>query len=225
MPATAQTVWQALQKVGNSRKAARKVTMYAFTYHRPGTVRQAASLLAKQEEAKLLAGGHADPDHEAAARRAEDLVDLSQIEGLSGIEMTGRSLIIGAMTPHVEVATSAAVKRTSRRWPTSPARSAIPPSATAAPSAARSPTTTPMPTTRPARWGWAPPSSPTSGASRPTSSSRACSRPRSRPTRSSPRCSSPSPTRRPTRNSPIRRRATPWSACSSRSAAPTSAWW
>ena len=45
--------------------------MYAFTYHRPTTVRQAASLLAKQEEAKLLAGGHADPDHEAAARRAE----------------------------------------------------------------------------------------------------------------------------------------------------------
>ena len=32
--------------------------MYAFTHHRPATVRQAASLLAKQEEAKLLAGGH-----------------------------------------------------------------------------------------------------------------------------------------------------------------------
>ena len=32
--------------------------MYAFTQHRPATVRQAASLLAKQEEAKLLAGGH-----------------------------------------------------------------------------------------------------------------------------------------------------------------------
>jgi len=32
--------------------------MYAFNQHRPTTVRQAASLLAKQEEAKLLAGGH-----------------------------------------------------------------------------------------------------------------------------------------------------------------------
>ncbi|HYQ19339.1 MAG TPA: FAD binding domain-containing protein, partial [Xanthobacteraceae bacterium] len=32
--------------------------MYAFTQHRPATVRQAASLLTKQEEAKLLAGGH-----------------------------------------------------------------------------------------------------------------------------------------------------------------------
>lgn len=32
--------------------------MYAFTYHRPATARQAASLLAKKEDAKLLAGGH-----------------------------------------------------------------------------------------------------------------------------------------------------------------------
>ena len=32
--------------------------MYAFKFHRPTTVRQAAGLLARQEEAKLLAGGH-----------------------------------------------------------------------------------------------------------------------------------------------------------------------
>ncbi|MEA2984779.1 MAG: aerobic carbon-monoxide dehydrogenase medium subunit, partial [Alphaproteobacteria bacterium] len=32
--------------------------MYAFTYLRPTTVRQAANLLAKNEDAKLLAGGH-----------------------------------------------------------------------------------------------------------------------------------------------------------------------
>ena len=31
--------------------------MYAFTFHRPQTVRQAAGLLAKNEDAKLLAGG------------------------------------------------------------------------------------------------------------------------------------------------------------------------
>ena len=29
--------------------------MYAFTYHRPGTVRQAANMLTKNEDAKLLA--------------------------------------------------------------------------------------------------------------------------------------------------------------------------
>jgi len=32
--------------------------MYAFDYHRPTSVRQAASLLAQNEDAKLLAGGH-----------------------------------------------------------------------------------------------------------------------------------------------------------------------
>ena len=87
--------------------------MYAFTYHRPGTVRQAASLLGKQEEAKLLAGGHTlIPTMKLRLAGPKNLVDLSKIEGLSGIEMTGRSLIIGAMTPHVEVATSAAVRET-----------------------------------------------------------------------------------------------------------------
>jgi len=32
--------------------------MYNFTFHRPTTVRQAAGLLAKNPEGKLLAGGH-----------------------------------------------------------------------------------------------------------------------------------------------------------------------
>lgn len=85
--------------------------MYAFTQHRPATVRQAASLLAKQEEAKLLAGGHTlIPTMKLRLAGPKHIVDLSKVEGLSGIEMTGRSLIIGAMTPHVEVATSPVVK-------------------------------------------------------------------------------------------------------------------
>ncbi len=32
--------------------------MYAFTYHPPKSLREAASLLAKNEDAKFLAGGH-----------------------------------------------------------------------------------------------------------------------------------------------------------------------
>ena len=32
--------------------------MYEFKYHRPGTVRQAANFLAKNEDAKVIAGGH-----------------------------------------------------------------------------------------------------------------------------------------------------------------------
>src|SRR5262249_29219065 len=85
--------------------------MYAFTQNRPETLRQAANLLAKQEEAKLLAGGHTlIPTMKLRLAGAKHLIDLYKIPGLSGIEMSGRSLTIGAMTPHVEVATSTVVK-------------------------------------------------------------------------------------------------------------------
>src|ERR1700730_9602094 len=81
--------------------------MYAFTYHRPATVRQAASLLAKHEEAKLLAGGHTlIPTMKLRLAGPPHIVDMSKIDGLGGIEVKGRSVIIGAMTPHAEVATS-----------------------------------------------------------------------------------------------------------------------
>src|SRR6201986_1657752 len=84
--------------------------MYEFKYHRPATVRQAANLLIKNEDAKVIAGGHpllpvmkqrpASPPH---------LVDVSHIEGLDGIEMKGRSLVIGATAKHADVANSSVV--------------------------------------------------------------------------------------------------------------------
>src|SRR6266516_2485231 len=77
----------------------------------PETVRQAASLLAKQEEAKLLAGGHTlIPTMKLRLAGPKHLIDLSKVEGLTGIEMRGRSLVIGAMTTHVEVENSPIVK-------------------------------------------------------------------------------------------------------------------
>src|SRR5437660_10080299 len=85
--------------------------MYAFNQHRPTTVRQAASLLTKQEEAKLLAGGHTlIPTMKLRLAGPKHLVDLAKVDGLDGIEMRGRSLTIGAMTPHMEVATSVVVR-------------------------------------------------------------------------------------------------------------------
>jgi carbon-monoxide dehydrogenase medium subunit len=85
--------------------------MYAFTYHRPTTVRQAANLLAKHEDAKLLAGGHTlIPTMKLRLASPSQLVDLSQIEGLSDIELKGRTLVVGAMTRHTEVANSPVVK-------------------------------------------------------------------------------------------------------------------
>jgi len=85
--------------------------MYAFTYHRPTTVRQAINLLAKNEDAKLLAGGHTlIPTMKLRLASPTHLIDLSQIEGLSGIELKGRSIVIGAMTKHADVATSPVVR-------------------------------------------------------------------------------------------------------------------
>jgi len=85
--------------------------MYEFKYHRPATVRQAANLLAKNEDAKLIAGGHTlVPVMKQRLAAPPHIVDLTRIEGLSGIEMKGRSLVIGATTTHVEVADSATVR-------------------------------------------------------------------------------------------------------------------
>jgi aerobic carbon-monoxide dehydrogenase medium subunit len=81
--------------------------MYEFKYHRPGTVRQAANLLAKNEDSKVIAGGHTlVPVMKQRLASPPHLVDLSHIEGLNEIEMKGRALSIGATATHFEVANS-----------------------------------------------------------------------------------------------------------------------
>ncbi|MFO1151791.1 MAG: xanthine dehydrogenase family protein subunit M [Alsobacter sp.] len=85
--------------------------MYAFSYHAPKTVRQAASLLAKSDDAKLLAGGQTLlPTMKQRLASPSALVDLGKVEDLAAIELKGRSLVIGAMTKHADVATSAIVR-------------------------------------------------------------------------------------------------------------------
>src|SRR6202790_3570245 len=86
--------------------------MYAFTFHQPQTVRQAAGLLTKNEDAKLLAGGQTlIPTMKLRLAGPPQLIDLSKIEGLAGIELSGRSLTIGAMTRHNDVNTSPVVQQ------------------------------------------------------------------------------------------------------------------
>ena len=81
--------------------------MYEFKYHRPTTVRQAANLLAKFPEAKVLAGGHSlIPVMKLRLASPSDIIDINKVEGLSGVEIKGRSAVIGAMTRHHEVAAS-----------------------------------------------------------------------------------------------------------------------
>jgi carbon-monoxide dehydrogenase medium subunit len=86
--------------------------MYAFTYHRPQTVRQAANMLAKNGDAKLLAGGQTLlPTMKLRLAAPPQILDMWAIEGLSGIEQSGRSLTIGAMTKHFEVNSSPVVQQ------------------------------------------------------------------------------------------------------------------
>jgi aerobic carbon-monoxide dehydrogenase medium subunit len=85
--------------------------MYAFEYHRPTSIRQAASLIGKSEDVKFLAGGHTLlPTMKLRLAAPANLVDLGQIAELRGIERSARSVSIGAMTPHAQVATSADVR-------------------------------------------------------------------------------------------------------------------
>jgi carbon-monoxide dehydrogenase medium subunit len=81
--------------------------MYEFKYHRPSTVRQAANLLLKNEDAKLIAGGHTlVPVMKQRLAAPPVIIDLSHIDGVDGIEMKGRSLVIGALAKHAAVAMS-----------------------------------------------------------------------------------------------------------------------
>jgi carbon-monoxide dehydrogenase medium subunit len=86
--------------------------MYNFTFHRPTGLRQASNMLGKLEEPKILAGGQTlIPTMKLRLASPGNIVDLNAIESeLSGIELKGRSIVIGAMTRHADVANSAVVK-------------------------------------------------------------------------------------------------------------------
>ncbi|MCC5976561.1 MAG: xanthine dehydrogenase family protein subunit M [Salinarimonas sp.] len=81
--------------------------MHAFEYHRPSNVRQAAALLQKNEDAKIVAGGHTLlPTMKQRLAAPSALVDLGALSELRGIEKKGRAVVIGAMATHSDVATS-----------------------------------------------------------------------------------------------------------------------
>ena len=85
--------------------------MYNFNYHKASGLRQAQNKLGKFDDAKLLAGGQTLlPTMKQRLASPGDVIDLGGIEGLSGIELKGRNVVIGAMTKHVEVANSQVVK-------------------------------------------------------------------------------------------------------------------
>src|SRR3954465_2850759 len=102
----------------NTRSARRRSeiqgarTMYNFQFHRPTGLRQASNMLGKLEEAKVLAGGQTlIPTMKLRLASPGNIVDLNALPELGGIELKGRSIVIGGRTRHVDVANSDIVKQ------------------------------------------------------------------------------------------------------------------
>jgi carbon-monoxide dehydrogenase medium subunit len=86
--------------------------MHAFNYHRPASLADASKTAGKGADAKLLAGGQSLVQAMKLRLSApSDLVDLNAIAELRGIKSDGKTVTVGAMTRHAEVATSAEVKK------------------------------------------------------------------------------------------------------------------
>jgi len=86
--------------------------MYSFKYQRANSVADAAAVISKNADAKLLAGGQSlVATMKLRLSRPSDLVDIGAIGELRGIKVEGSAVTIGAMTRHAEVAASAEVKK------------------------------------------------------------------------------------------------------------------
>ena len=81
------------------------------TYHRATSVSEAVQLLASNEGAKVLAGGHSlIPMMKLRLASPSVLVDIGRIEEMKGISADGAGLSIGALTTQAEIASSDLVK-------------------------------------------------------------------------------------------------------------------
>src|ERR1700674_609263 len=79
--------------------------MSQFNYHRVASLADAAALLARNPDARALAGGQTlIAAMKLRLATPTDLVDLAGIKELTGIKVDGGTLTVGAMTRHAEVA-------------------------------------------------------------------------------------------------------------------------
>ncbi len=85
----------------------------AFDYHAPTTVEEALRLLTSSgDDVKILAGGQSlIPVLRLRLAAPEVMIDLGKIDELRGIRDDGSALVIGAMTPHSDVASSPLVRQ------------------------------------------------------------------------------------------------------------------
>jgi len=85
--------------------------MHNFNYHRPSNVADAVKALGSAGDGKIIAGGMTlVPTLKQRLAAPSDIVDLGGIADLKGIKAEGDGVTIGAMTRHVDVATSSVVK-------------------------------------------------------------------------------------------------------------------
>jgi carbon-monoxide dehydrogenase medium subunit len=86
--------------------------MYPFSYHKPASVADASGLAGSAEDPKFLAGGMTLlPTMKQRLASPANLIDLGAVKELKGIEVSGNTVTIGAMTRHVDVYTSDAVAK------------------------------------------------------------------------------------------------------------------
>lgn len=84
--------------------------MYQFNYHKPATLEDAAELFTSAEDGFYLSGGQTlIPTLKQRLAAPSDVIDLSAIAGLRGIDVGVGSVSIGAFTRHAEVAGSAQI--------------------------------------------------------------------------------------------------------------------
>ncbi|MGZ5481943.1 MAG: FAD binding domain-containing protein [Pyrinomonadaceae bacterium] len=82
-----------------------------FEYVRPNTLDEALSLLAQNEEAKVLAGGHSlIPAMKLRLAQPSLLVDISRIKDLIYVREEDGQICIGAMTTHYQIESSDLLK-------------------------------------------------------------------------------------------------------------------
>lgn len=86
--------------------------MFEFSYVKAKSLAEAAQLIAKHPEAKLLAGGMTLlPTMKQRFAQPSHLVDIGGLGELSGTEVKGDRLVLGAATRHRDVAVSEVVRK------------------------------------------------------------------------------------------------------------------
>ncbi len=88
--------------------------MYAFNYHRPQNLAEAAELFGSTDDPVYVAGGHTMvPTLKLRLASPSDVIDLAGVSELViGIRVDGPKLVVGALTCHADVAASSEVNET-----------------------------------------------------------------------------------------------------------------